>query len=259
MNLTDIEEQFRARISEQIDLRQQGESRILVQTPFRFDDGDHFSIVLRREGEGWEFTDEASTIMHLSYWMDTDVLEQGNRKEIVDSSLASFGVENRDGELVIPVSEGRFGDALFDFVQALTKVTDISFLSREVVRSTFMEDLRRFLKSQVDESRLQFDWKDEERDPKGNYLVDCRINSMKRPLFVYGLPNEDKMNVATISLLTFEKWNLPFQSLGVFEDQESIQRKPLARFTDVIEKAYSGLNENKERIANYLRQVTKEQ
>jgi hypothetical protein len=46
---------------------------------------------------------------------------------------------------------------------------DISFLSREVVRSTFMEDLRAFLKQHVDETRLEFDWKDEKRDPTGKY------------------------------------------------------------------------------------------
>jgi hypothetical protein len=97
--------------------------------------------------------------------------KSGNRREIVDNSLSSFSVQNRDGELIIPVMEGRFGDALFNLIQALTKVTDISFLSREVVRSTFMEDLRAFLRKNVDEARLQFDWKDEERDPTGNYIV----------------------------------------------------------------------------------------
>jgi Domain of unknown function DUF1828 len=126
--------------------------------------------------------------MHLSYWLDDKAIESGNRKEIVDSSLSAFSVQNRDGELIIPVTEGRFGDALFNLVQALTKVTDISFLSREVVRSTFMEDLKAFLKEHVDETRLAFDWNDERHDPTENYMVDCRINSMERPLFVYGLP-----------------------------------------------------------------------
>jgi hypothetical protein len=257
MNTSSIKEEFRQRVCEQIDLEPQGEGRFLVLTPFRFEDGDHFVIALKRENESWILTDEASTMMHLSYWLDTDAIESGNRKQIVDNSLSTFSVENRNGELVIPVLEGRFGDALFNFVQALTKVTDISFLSREVVRSTFMEDLKAFLKSKVPENRLQLDWKDD-RDPTGKYVVDFRINSMKRPLFIYGLPSEDKMNVAAISLLTFEKWNLKFQSLGIFEDQQSVQRKPLARFLDVVGKSFSSLDENKERIGSYLDDVLKE-
>ena len=127
MNLASIKDDFKSRVCEQIDLEQEGEDRFLVVTPFRFEDGDHYVIVLKREGEKWILTDEASTIMHLSYWMDDKSLEEGqisNRKEIMDGSLSSYSVQNRGGELIIPVTESRFGDALFNFVQALTKVHD---------------------------------------------------------------------------------------------------------------------------------------
>ena len=93
MNLASIKDDFKSRVCEQIDLEQEGEDRFLVVTPFRFEDGDHYVIVLKREGEKWILTDEASTIMHLSYWMDDKSLEEGqisNRKEIMDGSLSSF-------------------------------------------------------------------------------------------------------------------------------------------------------------------------
>jgi hypothetical protein len=107
----------------------------------------------------------------------------------------------------------------------------------------------------VPEDRYEFDWHDQSRDAKGHYPVDCRINRMKRPLFVYALPVAEKVSVATISLLTFEKWNIPFQSLGIYEEQESIQPKAVARFSDVADKAFSNLEGNKERIASYLKRT----
>jgi hypothetical protein len=255
MNLQSVKDDFKHRVCEQIDLQAEGEGRYLVLTPFRFDDGDHFGIVLKRESGDWILTDEATTLMHLSYKIDDQDLESGNRGEIIENSLTSFSVLNRAGELIIPVTEGRFGDALFNFIQALTKVSDVSFLSRERVRSTFLEDFRTFLREKVSEDRLVFDWTDEHHDTSKKYPVDARINSMDRPLFVYALPNDEKVNVATISLLTFERWRIPFRSMAIFEDQETISRKTLARFTDVCEKTYSNLEDNKPRISEYLERI----
>jgi hypothetical protein len=80
---------------------------------------------------------------------------------------------------------------------------------------------------------------------------------MERPLFVYALPSEEKINVATISLLMFEKWGIPFQSLGIYEDQQQMPRKHVARFSDVCGKTFSNLEGNRERIATYLEQAIK--
>ena len=51
-----------------------------------------------------------------------------------------FEVEDRSGELILDVSDVHYGEALYDFIQALLKITDVSYLSRERVQSTFMED-----------------------------------------------------------------------------------------------------------------------
>jgi hypothetical protein len=93
-----ITENFRQRVGRQIDLTPEGENRYRVITPFRFEDGDHFGIVLKYERNRWILTDEASTLMHMSYWLDDEDLESGRRQEILQESLSLFEVENRDGE-----------------------------------------------------------------------------------------------------------------------------------------------------------------
>ena len=150
------------------------------------------------------------------------------------------------------MSDERYGDALYSFVQALLKVTDVTFLTRERVRSTFMEDFRAFLHERIPEERMQFDWTDPRNDPEEKYQVDCRVNGMEFPLFLFGLHHDNKVRDATISLLQFEQWDMSCQSLGIFENQEEINRKVLARFSDVCDKQFSSLAGNYDRIGNYL-------
>ena len=255
MSLTVIEQDFRDKVCAQVQLHPEGRGRYRVFTPFRFDDGDHLVVVLRLEEGVWSLSDEGHTYMHLTYDLEERSLHQGTRQRIIANTLDSFGVEDREGVLHTAVLGGEYGNALYDFVQSILRISDVTYLSRERVRSTFMEDFRAFFAETVPEDRLEFDWHHPHRDPTGVYPVDCRINGAPRPLFVFALPNDSKARDATITLHQYERWRLPFRSIGVFENQEEINRKVLARLSDVCEKQYSSLPGNIPRIQRYLREV----
>jgi len=252
MNTAELEREFKRKVCDEIDVEQEGLDRYIVYTPFMFDDGDHFVILLKKRKKQWHFTDEGHTFMHMSYG-EIDI-SQGTRKSIIDQVLLSFRLANESGELCLEVPDSQYGDALFSFVQALVKISDTTYWTRERVRSTFMEDFRAFLEERIPNQRRTFDYCDGRRDPDGIYPVDCRVNGMARPLFVFGIHNDAKCRDATITLLQFEKWGEQFRSMAVFEDQTQINTRVLARFSDVGQKLFSSLG-MRDRMERYLEEV----
>ena len=259
MSIYTIEKDFIDKVSAKVRLLADGKDRFRVLTPFQFDDGDQFVIVLKKMGDKWVLSDEAHTYMHLTYDIDKNLLHSGQRGKLILRALSMFDVDENNGELVLDVSNGCYGDALYDFVQALFKITDVSYLSRERVQSTFMDDFRALLHSKVAVSRMTFDWRDPVLDPEGIYSVDCRINGMSDPLFVYALSSDSKALAAALALLKFKEWGVSFRSLGILRDDNTMTRKGLTLFSNVCGTYgtyFAGIKERREEIEQYLEENT---
>src|SRR3989304_1523453 len=153
MTVGTIEMDFRRKVGESVRLANEGVNRYRVFTPFLFEDGDHLAVVLKREDDRWVLSDEGHTYMHLTYDLDEKDLQRGNRQKIISNALSVFSVEDREGELRLLIPKEQFGDGLFSFVQALLKISDVSYLSPERVKSTFLEDFRSFMETTVPSDR----------------------------------------------------------------------------------------------------------
>jgi hypothetical protein len=256
-----IERDFKRKVCDELSIEPEGLNRYIVSTPLTFEDGDVLPIVLKREDGQWVLTDEGHTFLQLTYDLDDTDIQTGNRREIIDRTLLSCGLKNRQGELLLPIEGQRYGDSLYSFIQALIKIDDIRYLSRERVRSTFAEDLKTFVEKVTPATRRTHKWHDAQRDPPANYEADFRLNGTDTPLFIFALDSEVKIRDATITLGQYERWGLTFDSLGIFEDQESVNRKVLARFLDICGKSFSNLSAAEERFAKtyseYLKELAK--
>ena len=92
MSVLEIEHDFQEKVAATIRLESEGIDRYRVITPFRFEDGDHLVILLKRGAENWVLSDEGHTFMHLTYELEEQDLEQGTRQRIIANSLSMFGV-----------------------------------------------------------------------------------------------------------------------------------------------------------------------
>jgi hypothetical protein len=127
MTAETILQSFKQTACAEVRLIPEGVDRYRVFSPFSFPDGDHLSIVLKRDCAGWILSDEGHTLMHLSYRMDINDIMQGNRGEIITNILSQSFIAEREGELLHVVPNEQYGDALFQMVQGLMRMSDISF------------------------------------------------------------------------------------------------------------------------------------
>lgn len=250
MDLISVTNEIRSKICSEIEILSEGKDRYVIAVPFTFEDGDFFKTILKKGDDGWYFTDEGHTLMHLSYEGFDVKLDSGKRKDIFDLILATHGLENDNGELICTVEDEHFGDSLYTFLQGLVKITDITFLKREYAASVFFEEFRGYLKDTFGD-KCVFNYKDPEKDPEGRYSIDCCVK-YEKPLFVFGLTTNDRCKDAVIKCLTYEKWGVKFTSIAIFEDMEKNSSKVLAMCSDEIDKQYSTLVSAKERVPSYL-------
>jgi hypothetical protein len=247
-----IERDFKAKVANELRITSEGIDRFVVSTPISFGDGDSLPIVLKKNDDRWYLTDEAHTFLQLSYRLTDEELEQPARRDVIDHVLSSFEIENRNGELILPIPGSQYGDALYSFVQALLKIDDIRYLSRDRVQSTFLQDLKGYLENVVSSQRIATNWHDPERDKSSNYPVDYRINGMKTPVFIFAINSEHKADISTISLLKFEQWQLNYKSVGIFDEMETFSGRTIARFADACGKTYSNLEVAKESLLRFV-------
>jgi len=208
--------------------------RLAISTPFFFPDGDPYVLYADELAGGrLRLSDLGHTFMQLSYENDIDAIRKGNRGKLLNGILANGGVFESEGELYVDIEPSEISSAIFKLGQAITSVSDLTFLNRTRVESTFIEDLYEQLKWIVDDGEIQRDYEVPGISSADKYLVDFRLPSAKKESFVFGIPNRDKARLSTVVLEHLRGEDIDFESLLVFADQSVIPRDDLARLSNV--------------------------
>ena len=244
------------RLCEDVRVDQRPDGALMLRTHFAFPDGDRYPIHLSQPASGGlRLSDRGHTLMHISYEHDIDAFMDGTRGMLMERIMSESDLQWDGGAFSLDTSPERLPEAIFNFGQALTRVYDLTLLSRSNVGSTFYDDLADLITSLVDETKIERDYLP--AVPNADvYPVDYRIEGREEvPLFLYGIPNRDKARLTTIMLSYFHRHQLRFESILVFEDQAEIPRTDLARLSDVGGDMISSLASHQDFSRKVLQRV----
>jgi hypothetical protein len=248
-----IESAIKKKLGEGIEVEKEHEGLFRVDTPFGFDDGDSYLIFVEKKIDGYVISDRGHTLMHMSYWTDSDRLFEGRRGRIFNDILSRFGLQNDGGAIKLITSEEKIGESVYSYIQALDKITDMEYLDREQIRSLFIEDVVSYVLDRLSIYNPIENWFDRRSDPEGNYRAHVALQGRDRLVLVYALASDNSTRDATIFLYHLAKTDVKFKSVGIFRDQVAINGRVLARFTDICDRHFSSFStENKERFVGYV-------
>ncbi len=229
---------------------------LMLQSQFEFADGDQFTMCVSEVGtNGIRLSDLGDTLMHISYDHDIDRFTSGTRGMLIEQILNESGVRQDRGEFYIDTSAEDLARSFICFGQAITRINDLTFLSRTTVRSTFYKDLTDELFRIVDEDKVEKDYSPDV--PNSDlYPVDFMLQSNGRlPVFLHGVHNRDKARLTTICLSHFHRHDLKFDSILVFKDQREIPRLDLARLSNVGGEMIASLDSREDLSRKLMRKI----
>jgi len=139
-----IEESLK-NLPREFDCEMLDEKTWLVTTPFEYPDGDLIQLYVVKINDKYEVTDFAETI-RLFETLDFDVLSSKRRKKLFEDILRTYKVEFFKGELKVKVQAEELLKSILNLSQAIFRVSDLYFLQRLGVTTTFKEEVEEVLR-----------------------------------------------------------------------------------------------------------------
>lgn len=215
-------------------------------TPFTHPDGDMIDLYLSIENkDNVKIHDMGMTLMRLSYDFD---LETKTKRKLFNDILGNYQISEKDNCLFVIANKENIFPYVMQLIQVIIKITDINFLKREVVKSLFYEYFDKFMFDKFDKYFPLKDWYpsfDKEKLYPSPYAI---TQDEKKSICLFPIGSDDKCNEAIITVQHYESHGFKPETIAVFENQESISRKPVARLSNVFGKQFASLAGNEDRI-----------
>ncbi len=241
MDINKITSLLNSRAKAGFDVYERRPGKYQVIVPILYEDGDMVDIYLQDNPKDEDYTricDFGMALMRLSYTYEVNT---PSRQKILDSILINNSIQNDNGNLYLDTPIEMLYESILQFAGCIQKICNMRYWSREIIRSTFYEDLGEYIKTELKE----FDPKPDIA-PVANYeilTVDWSLSCKDRKFYLFGVRGNNKAKDTAIALLEFKKVSLPFISLAIHEDMQDLGSKEAIYLTRNADKQYPKLDD----------------
>lgn len=243
-------ESLQLQIGKNISLEEVEPNIYRVYAPFFHEDGDMYSIYIENYTDGKHvcLRDFGNTLRRVSYTFDiSSESKQNILNNIAISNLGSIV----DEEVIIETDIDRLTESLFQYSQLVSKLSNIRILKKEVIKSLFYEQLEEFIDNKL--SSVYDIRKNYNPTSESELLVDYFIGTQAKPLFIYGVKDNNKASKVIICCLKFQTFGIQYRSVIIHDDLYNLQRFFQSQITNVADKQFVTLKDFIEQGPEYLK------
>jgi len=220
-----------------------------VYAPFFHEDGDMLSIYLDYSTENIIIRDYGKTLMRVAYTFD---FESENKRRILEDIVKSYNGILKDDEVSMSADESNLAMSVYHYSQLIAKTSNIDILQRETVKSLFFEYLNDF----VDTELVNFEIIKNSKPSSDDSLVVDYVIKAPRPIYMFGVNGDSKASKTIITCLNLQKERIPFRSLVVHENIDSLSLFNRQQITNAADKQFYSFDGFKSEGMTYLERET---
>ncbi|OQW93436.1 MAG: hypothetical protein BWK79_11140 [Beggiatoa sp. IS2] len=216
--------------------------------PFYHEDGDMVDIYVIVLGNKIRVCDLGKTLMRLSYSYEIDTPA---KEKIFNQIISQNHLNEENGNLYLDVEGTDIYPSVMQLYQVIAKVSNMRLYKREVIKSLFFELLEEFIMANLQQYSPVKDYYPIETSEE--YKVDYCFNHRNPQIFLFGVPSDTYARLSAISCLKFQNEAIPFRSVIVLEDLETLSRKDQARLMSVADKQFPSLMDFQKDALGYFK------
>lgn len=214
--------------------RRPGKYQLVI--PILHEDGDMVDIYLQDSPMGENYIrvcDFGMTLMRLSYSFE---INANTRQRILNSILTNNGVTNDNGNLYLDTPLEMLYESILQFSGCVQKVCNMRYWSRDIIHSSFYEDLGNYITTQL----IDFDPRPDIFPIPDHKIitVDWSLSYKTRKFYLFGVRGNSKAKSTAIALLECKKSDPRFISLIVHEDMQDLGGKEVTHLARNADKQY---------------------